>query len=197
MTLHPVILPIPQDTPPRSERRVRQQRMCARLALQRCAGECRAPVDGWEKDIEGVPLPKEGFCWSVSHKRQWVAEVIAETPVGIDIEQIVPRRRELHDALADRAEWTIMGDRSWDSFFRLWTAKEAALKANGAGIGGFRTCCLVEVCDERHMMLHYEGQPWRIEHFYHAGHVAAVTCDLNQVNWCVLDQSPKYVVWSP
>ncbi len=167
---------------------MRQQRLCARLALQYCARRCRAPVNGWEKDVEGVPLPQEGFYWSVSHKRQWAAAVIADGPVGIDIEHIVPRRRELHDALADRAEWTIMGDRSWNAFFRLWTAKEASLKANGAGIGGFSTCRLVEVCDERHLMLQYEGRPWRIEHFYHAGHVAAVTCDTGPVNWCVLDQ---------
>ena len=165
---------------------MRQQRLCARLALQHCARRCRAPANGWEKDADGVPLPQEGFYWSVSHKGQWATAVIADGPVGIDIEHIVPRRRKLHVALADRTEWTIMGDRSWDAFFRLWTAKEASLKASGTGIGEFSACRLVEVCDERHLTLQYEGRPWRIEHFYHAGHVAAVTCDIGPVNWCVV-----------
>lgn len=92
MTLQPVILAIPQDTPPRSPQRVEGQRRCARLALQYCAKQCGAPVDGWEKDAGDVPLPDAGFYWSVSHKRQWVAAVIADRPVGIDIEHIAPHR---------------------------------------------------------------------------------------------------------
>lgn len=186
MTLHPVIVAIPQVAPPRSPRQVREQRECARMALRCCANRCGAPDDGWAKDANDVPLPNRGFFWSVSHKRQWAVAVIADRPVGIDIEHIAPRPRELHDALAVTEEWLILGDRSWHSFFRLWTAKEAVLKANGVGIAEFLHCRLVELCDEHHMVLEHGGKLSRIEHFHHSDHLAAVTSDSTDVNWRVL-----------
>ncbi len=186
MTLHPVIVAVPQVASPRSAQQVGQQRGYARLALGCCAKRYGAPAEGWEKGADDVPLPNAGFFWSVSHKRQWAVAVIADRPVGIDIEHLAPRPRELHDALADAEEWKLLGDRSWHSFFRLWTAKEALLKANGLGVGRLLHCRLVEVCDERHMRLDYDGRLSRIEHFQQADHLAAVTCDSAHVNWCVL-----------
>jgi len=188
MKLQPVILAIPQDAPPRSPQRVRQQRLSARLALEYCAERCGVTPRAWDTGRDGVPLPQGGLHWSVSHKRQWVAAVIAERPVGIDIEHVVPRREQLREALADQAEWAVMGETSWLAFFRLWTAKEATLKANSTGIAGLSECRLMEACDGRHMTLRYRGQPWYIEHFQHAEHVAAVTCGLSPVDWCVLDE---------
>lgn len=189
MILKPVILAIPQHAAPRTPQQVARQREHGRLALGRCAKRCGAPVSGWEKDDNEVPLPNAGFYWSVSHKRRWAAAVIANHPVGIDIEHIAPRPRELHDALANSKEWTIIGDRSWPAFFRLWTAKEAVLKATGVGIAGLLRCRLIGVPDDRHMRLEYEGKPWLIEHFHHADHVVAVTCDAAQINWCVLENA--------
>lgn len=102
--------------------------------------------------------------------------MIGEGPVGIDIEQVTPRHDGVFDALACESEWTLIGDRSWHSFFRLWTAKEATLKANGVGIAGFSACRLLAVPDRDHMTLHYEHRVWSIEHYYLADHIAAVTC---------------------
>ncbi len=187
MILHPVILPVPQDAPVRTSAHVRRQRDAARLALHRCAKRSRAPLEGWTKNADDVPLPNAGFHWSVSHSRHWAAAVIMDRPVGIDIEHVVPRERGLHSALAGDAEWELMGDRSWLSFFRLWTAKEATLKANGTGISRFSACQLVEVRDEDHLAFDYGGRTWHIEHFYHADHIAAVTCGREGVDWFVLE----------
>lgn len=197
MNLRPVILAVPQDAGPRSPAQVEQQRACARLALRHCASLCGAPLDGWRQDTADVPLPNEGYFWSVSHKRHWVAAVVADAPVGIDIEHIAPRPRKLHDALADDAEWELMGDRSWLSFFRLWTAKEAVLKAAGTGIAGLAACRLVGVDRERRLTLDYEGRRSRIEHFYHTDHVTAVTCDQARAEWCVLDRIPRGAPHAP
>jgi 4'-phosphopantetheinyl transferase len=186
MMLTPVIVAVEQDAPPRSPLAVQHQRHSARLALAHCVTRCGAPVRGWEQDAAGVPLPNNGHYWSISHERKWATAVIAHEPVGIDIEHIKPRDRELHEALAERMEWVVMGVRSWHSFFRLWTAKEATLKANGVGIGELLACRLLEVRDEHHLTLEYRGRPWHVEQFYHADHVTAVTCDAAEVDWCVL-----------
>ncbi len=187
MTLHPVLAPVLSDAHARTPEQVKAQRAAAQRALIQCAELCHAPADGWQKNADNVPVPNEGFYWSVSHKREWAAAVIADRPVGIDIEKIAPRRDDLvMDELATAEAWAIVGDRSWPSFFRLWTAKEATLKANGVGIGKFASCRLVRVPDDRHMDLVYEDKLWHVEHFRHADHIVAVTCVGAGIEWQLL-----------
>jgi 4'-phosphopantetheinyl transferase len=183
MNPHPVLIPVASPAAARTPACVEQQREHARLALSCSAALCGAPADGWQNDAEGRPLPNLGFHWSVSHKREWVAAVVADEPVGIDVEHILPRRAEILDELAAGEEWEILDDRSWHSFFRLWTAKEAVLKANGLGIGRFRACRLASASDLRHMMLVHEGVEWPVEHCYLPDHVAAIACHCDAITW--------------
>ena len=106
--------------------------------------------------------------------------------MGIDIEHVHPRRGDLFEAVGNDEEWGLLGDRSWHSFFRLFTAKEATLKANGVGIGHLSACRLVEVMDDRHVLTKYDGRDWRIEHFEHDGHIAAVTYAEAGIAWDVV-----------
>jgi len=184
--LTPVIAPVPQDAPYRSPRSVQRQREAARYALTDCAKRCGAPLDGWTQDRDDRPVPNEGYHWSISHGRGLAAAVVADEPVGIDVEEIQPRDRDLSEALATDAEWVIVGDRSWDSFFRVWTAKEATLKANGAGIAELLDCRLASIEGDRQMTLVYGGRTWRVEQYFHENHVAAVTCGDANVEWFVL-----------
>ncbi len=183
MLLQPVLVPIPAIDATRSAPQTRRQQECARKALQRCAELCHAPATGWTKNELEVPQPNEGFYWSISHKRKWATAVIAEGPVGIDIEAIIPRTRRLHDHLAGDREWELMSDRSWHSFFRMWTAKEACLKANGVGIAHLLECRLQSIIDDQHVVLEYEDRFWPIEQFYHDDHVVAVTAEPDTVRW--------------
>lgn len=187
MRLEPVLLAIPLSDPARSPQQTQRQRDYSRLALRECAKSCGAPLEGWEKDRNQAPVRLGKFYWSVSHKRQWTAAVIADRPVGIDVEKISPRRTTLYEALACDSEWDLTGGRSWNAFFRVWTAKEATLKANGVGITGFSDCKVRVVEDRHHMTLEFGGHTWPIEHHYHDGHVAAVTCVGTDVQWRVLD----------
>jgi 4'-phosphopantetheinyl transferase len=186
MNLHPVLVPVPQETDARTPERVRVQRAAARVALRHCARLCGAPEEGWEKNADDVPRPQCGFYWSVSHKRHWAAAVIADRPVGVDIERIEPKRPEMFDELACADEWSLLPARSWLDFFRLWTAKEATLKANGVGIGEFRQCRVTNVPDDKTMWLEYRARRWKVEHFHHDDHVAAVTVDADTVTWHVV-----------
>lgn len=184
--LHPVLLGLRRDPSKPIPARVAQQRSAAREALSRCAALCGGPHDRWEQDANGAPLPNGGFYWSISHKPLMVAAVIADRPVGIDVEHIKPRGNEgLWDRLADGAEWAIAGGRSWEMFFRLWTAKEATLKANARGIGGLDECRIVALPDDKHVVLTYRGSEWRVEQFYHQHHVVAVTAGDREVRWHV------------
>lgn len=184
-TLEPVLLPIPQTHSNRSPEQVRQQRESAREALQLCAKKVGAPQSGWNKNDQNVPQPLGNYFWSLTHKRKWCGAVIANQPVGIDIEEISPRKKFHFDALATAAEWDQIGEQNMPHFYRLWTAKEATLKANGAGIGKLLDCQLEKIEDEQWMILNFENHSWRVEHFYFDNHVVAVTCHDISVSWNV------------
>ncbi len=184
--LSPVVQAIPGSDSLRGAERVALQRRTARQALLRAADQCGAPTGGWEQDANRVPLLNDGWYWSISHKPLLAGAVISREPVGIDIEHIKPRGREdLWDRLANADEWKVAGERSWEMFFRLWTAKEATLKANSRGISGFEECRIVAVPDRTHIECEYAGQQWHIEQFYHAEHIAAVTTGSLDVQWHV------------
>lgn len=189
MTLYPVIIPIPQTSAPRSPGQVEVQREYARIALRHAARLTGAPTDGWSKDERDVPVPNAGYFWSISHKRQFAAAVVADAPIGIDIEHVVERPRRLHDALALKNEWDLMPDESWESFFMLWTAKEAVLKATGTGIADLLRCQLKSLDDSRRMTLSYKDRSWQTEHFFHNEHVVTVTCGGHEVCWKAIADS--------
>jgi len=77
--------------------------------------------------------------FNLSHSHELAVIAIADTPVGIDVEQVRPMR----DALAiakrffapDEIEVLERADDRDRAFFRCWTAKEAYLKARAEGIG--------------------------------------------------------------
>ncbi len=190
MILHAVLMPVLAEAPERTSKRVTMQREASREALRECARRSGVPIDGWVKGPDNVPRAQGIHHWSVTHKRLWSAAVIADRPVGIDIEHVLPRRNEsVFDAVASAAEWSIVGERSWPAFFRLWTAKEATLKANGQGIGQLSECRLASIPDAMHMTLLYRNEEWLIEHFHHADHVAAVTCVGDGVSWAAVDNA--------
>jgi 4'-phosphopantetheinyl transferase len=130
----------------------------------------------WPQDARRVPLPVGGLHWSISHKPGWAAAVISRGLVGIDIEIIRPRLHSgLLDRLADPAEWTIAGGRTWDTFFQIWTAKEAVLKAVGQGIAGLGDCRVVELYPAAQTRLEHQGVEWTVDHLRTASGIAGVT----------------------
>jgi len=117
---------------------------------------------------------------------------VAENPVGIDVEYIMPRSPHLYEAIAEDTEWDLLGGRTslahgsdWGKFFRVWTAKEATLKANGVGIGRLGHCRLAEVRDADHVVMSFRGSMWLVEHRSWGDHVAAVTASGDGIVWHV------------
>jgi phosphopantetheinyl transferase len=81
-----------------------------------------------------------------------------------------------------------VGGRDWPAFFRIWTAKEATLKANGVGIGHLAECRVVAADAPMRMTIFFADREWVIEHFEHDGHIAAVTCVGDEVHWNVVGE---------
>lgn len=184
--LRPIIAAVESSAPNRSAERVAAQRLASRVALSEAARVVGAPESGWEKDPAGAPQPQGKFHWSVSHKRCFAAAVVSDISVGIDIERIVPRKSGMFAEVADADEWGIVGGRDWPTFYHVWTAKEAALKSLGLGIGHLRDCRVFGVDRSGAYSMYLGGDVIRVSHISHEGHVAAVTTGKLNAEWSIL-----------
>ena len=159
----------------------------AREALELSAEKSGVRLGELPKDENGSPCPVSGNYWSLSHKPRCVAAVVSKDRAGIDVEEMKPRTESLFDYVASDDEWQLK-DRTWDTFFRYWTAKEAALKAVGIGIGGLKACRIISVLDENHIALDYRRDFFLVEQLRYKNHLIAVVKGDNQIEWVVLDK---------
>ncbi|MCG3131661.1 MAG: hypothetical protein FLDDKLPJ_02466 [Phycisphaerae bacterium] len=161
--LHAVLIMIPDnDRSLPGRERMRRQREAAAKALDESARLSGLPILSWDRDAAGVPVFERGVCWSLSHKTSVAAGVVATTPVGIDVEVIEPRNPALWEYVASAQEQTLLTDGDWPTFFRLWTAKEAVLKANRVGLSKLDVCRLVAAPTPSCAALAFEQSPWSV-----------------------------------
>lgn len=158
--------------------------LAARKALARSAKLSGITLGPLEKDDEGAPMPVDGVYWSLSHTAKYVAGVSGRLPVGIDIEEIVPFSQILVEQVASQGEWSLVDSMQERTFSRYWTAKEAVLKAVGAGLQGLPRCRIRELINENLMILSFGSDNWIVQNSYDApGHVVSVaSMDVN-IEW--------------
>ena len=193
MTLFPVILPVAEELKKLSGKdKVDHLSQSAREALKLSAEKSGVTLGKLLKDEKGVPCPINGTYWSISHKPEYVAAVVSKDKVGIDIEELKPRDELLFARVATDKEWELK-EKSWDTFFRYWTAKEAILKVVGIGISGLKTCHIISVPDENHIALDYNGQFFLVEQLRYKNHIVSILKNDNQIEWVVLDEFPDNV----
>ena len=186
MILFPVILPVVEDVEElKGEEKVAHLSGAARHALKLCAHRTGVDLGPVFKDEDNIPIPSGGYYWSVSHKPKYVAAVVSDDRIGIDIEEIRSRPDSVFEYVAGDEEWELIGGKSLDAFFRYWTAKEAVVKALGVGLRGLRKCRVASVPDEAHIVLDCQDRLWRVEQLIYDNHVVAVLQDDNEVEWLV------------
>ena len=110
-------------------------------------------MDEWEYNEYGKPsfhLSPFTFhlYFSISHCKAGIAVAIDDQPVGIDIETIRHANEDLVERTMNEKERVGMDDRT---FTRLWTQKEAIVKAEGTGIYSFEQ--LQTILDNGHWTL--------------------------------------------
>lgn len=183
--IYPVILAVPEaDRRLRGRDKVARLSSLARQAVQFSADQSGVKLGGLMKSPEGAPLPVGGYFWSLAHKPEYVAGVVADFPVGLDIEKVRPFSLGLYRMTADESEWNLAETRSSLLFFRYWTAKEAVLKSVGIGLKGLSRCRVVKIVDDRHLKLDFTYREFDVEHFYFDGHIAAILAH-SAVQWTV------------
>ena len=74
----------------------------------------------------------EEIHFSLSHSGQYAVCAVADSPIGVDIEQIKDNRPEIAGRFFNPDELKYIKDA--ESFYRIWTLKEGYLKAVGLGM---------------------------------------------------------------
>ena len=183
--IYPVILAVPNAmkalTP---KERVKFLSRYARRALEMSAENSSIRLDALEQDERNAPLPFNGTYWSITHKNEYVGAVVCPSPTGIDIEKICSRSESLFRKTADEAEWAL-ADKTFTTFFRYWTAKEAVLKAAGIGLKDLSKCRISQVLGSHHLAVEYDGNKWQIEHNFFNSHIASIVKNDFVIEWTI------------
>ncbi|MBB1543608.1 4'-phosphopantetheinyl transferase superfamily protein [Candidatus Gracilibacteria bacterium] len=126
---------------------------------------------------------KKSDFFSASYSDRWLFLAFSEEKIGVDIEQIKPRTSSLLDKRSE--ELKLLGEESWDNFYRLWTAKEALLKAaNAENLDQIWNIQLVkekntsepsfQVYFDKILFLELNNQQYEVKSFCHENLIGAV-----------------------
>jgi glycosyltransferase involved in cell wall biosynthesis/phosphopantetheinyl transferase len=87
----------------------------------------------WEKDEFGKPfLPDNTIFFNISHSGEMVAAIVAEQPVGIDIQIFAPKMARIaHKFMSEKELSALPNEHLLDFLHLYWAAKEALYKAYG------------------------------------------------------------------
>lgn len=185
--LSPVILKVPKEirvSDPKE--RVILLSQLARKALLISADRSGLTLKHLKKGKKGEPLPEKGVYWSLAHKETWVGAVVAMQPVGIDLERVKPVRNGLFAKVATQEDWAMVGGTNETTFYRLWTAKEAVVKAEGVGFAGFSRCRVAEPPATDQLKITYEQRVYPITFKQLNGHIIAITSEPDTVEWQII-----------
>lgn len=127
--------------------RVASQSLHARRAVKLSADLRGARLGELCKDEDDVPTPSNGWFWSLSHCGSWVAGVVHDQPIGVDVEDRRDIRSDVIERVLPQPELRLFGRLDNTQFLRGWTAKEAVLKEFGVGLAGLARCRIVAVHD--------------------------------------------------
>jgi 4'-phosphopantetheinyl transferase len=194
MVVYPVIMGVPSGTAcSRGRSKTAALSALAREALTMSASQAGLELAEMCQDDRGRPLASNGCWWSVSHKPRYVAAVAARARTGIDIEEVRPRKESTFRYVASEDEWALCAERSWQNLFRLWTAKEAVVKAAGHGLSGLRSCEVVALPDESTVFLYFDNRLYEVAQLSYDGHLASVVKNDDEVHWVTPDTRSNHL----
>ena len=105
----------------------------------------------WKYNEHGKPYLEGGPYFSISHCKAGIAVAIDDAPIGIDIETIRHANEDLVERTMKEKERLGIKELGMREFTRLWTQKEAIVKAEGTGIYSFEQ--LQTILDNGHWTL--------------------------------------------
>ena len=168
----------------------RQRTICAHLLAKMTVSQTHQiplPELHFTKDKSGkYQTGHENVHFNVSHAGDYVACAVSSRPVGIDIEQHVPRDFLLFQTLWSEEEKRRYPLQETEAFYALWTAKESYGKYKGFGLHP----SLAQTTIRQDGSIHHAGaEQARIIPFSLMSHYSAAVCledsleSITQCSW--------------
>lgn len=168
----------------------RQRTICAHLLAKMTVSQTYQiplPELHFTKDEKGkYHTGREDVHFNVSHAGDYVACAVSSRPVGIDIEQHVPRDFLLFQTLWSEEEKRQYALQDAETFYALWTAKESYGKYKGFGLHP----SLAQTTIRQDGSIHHAGaEQARIIPFSLTSHYSAAVClvdsleSIKQCSW--------------
>lgn len=97
--------------------------------------------------------------FSLSHSGDFALCALSDAPVGVDIEVVRPRKKNLPAYVfqgADYERYLALGG-DWDAFYTLWTEVESIIKYTGEGLKAYRRAQVPDGC----VLTNLSGDGWK------------------------------------
>lgn len=114
----------------------------------------------WRYNEHGKPYIEGGPYFSISHCKEGIAVAIDNQPVGIDIESIRSADEALIERTMNEEERLRIKELGGREFTRLWTQKEAVVKAEGVGIQSFDQLQTIRVQSTEYRVRTFEKEKY-------------------------------------
>jgi 4'-phosphopantetheinyl transferase len=186
----------------------RQEYLLGRVLLRRLLAErlhCPADELVFCTGPHGKPvLCDESWQFNLSHSGDWLVLALCQAgPLGVDVEmglrrrQILPLARRFYAASEYAWLLSLPAQEQESAFYRLWSRKEAVLKAQGDGIAaGLDKLCFVPEegwrLDNRLDAHAYQVQDWPLD-----GGWLCLAAPTRNVNGYLLDERLKSTPLDP
>ncbi len=116
----------------------RKRSLLGKLMVRKYCIENNMPFDwtDWKIDAFGKPFLSNGLFFNISHSEKYVCVAFSNTCIGVDIEIVKPLKVDglLHFFHQDEQDYMQSSQGKLDTFYTIWTRKEAYLKAKGVGL---------------------------------------------------------------
>ena len=123
----------------------------------------------------------EGFYHNLSHSGSRAVLAVSDGAVGIDIEPVREYSMKIVRRFFSEREQAYVSMNGAEGFFRIWTLKEAFMKATGEGISlGIDSFETVPEADDIKLIQYHDKNHWVYSEFCQDGYRAAV-CALEKV----------------
>lgn len=99
----------------------------------------------------------QNIFWSLSYKDNFIGVGVSDKKIGIDVEVNKKRDEDLLH-LFSRKEWNVVGEKTWENFYKIWTSKEAFIKLSTLSLSDMKSLSIVKQKEDKILIKYKEKE---------------------------------------
>lgn len=115
----------------------------------------------------------EDVFWSISYKGDFIATIVSDKKVGIDLELLENKNVNLFNFFSEK-EWRNIGNKNWENFYIIWTGKEAIIKKISGTLDDLKKIDFKQKKSQK-SFFNYDGEDIEIQFFIKQNYIYSIT----------------------